>query len=491
MRVQSVRAPHCDDSGAPLTGPAPRHQPKADSGADRESALFPKAVRGDVARDVARNGVVQGATRLLTCRVDWLEVAYRVEIDVEVAVALEDAQDLADRGAGGAPFSVAGISLQVGRSRDSRVSRFANGDLHGSFERGAIGGWNLTLKLRAIYLATHELDDAVGLLRRTASGFGRTLSERLRRVDLAADYVGFPLGPNDFERLHTRARKRTTFLSDEKDGDAVASARVRQYSNAARDVTGLTIAPGSPLMCRIYDKTTELALPGQEAKREVEYQRWRRAGWRPGESVTRVEMQQRGDYITELGLRDPTSEEQLRVLEDLANKLDAIWQRAVCEWLRWIDPASAPSNRRDRAALDPRWGPVQRTVFKHQAEPIKLHRYRGGPSNAHAVGVLLANSAAAKRLTPMVVAQDSHTVPRNALSAALDESLSEVDAANCVRRELRAHCAQAAEAASDDYAQELVSRHGGRGALRLLAAKVNGLRARFSGVDDAAERGGT
>jgi hypothetical protein len=431
---------------------------------------------------VTRGVCEVGATRLVDRRVDWLQVAYDVAPSAACEQALNKAQLLADS-AGRAEFSEAGIPFELRRSAASRRSAFSNADVRGMFDPSAAGGFRLGLEIRATHLATHKIEDAVALCRRIARGFGRVRKERLRRFDLAGDYVGFPINALDVDRLHTRARKRTTFLSQFKDLEDVSKAEVRTYTNSAREVTGITVAPGGDVMCRIYHKSAELALPGREQKRLIEEERWNRNGW-AGENVTRVEVQHRGEHLTALGLRNSDDESNLCVLDTLLERVDAIWQRDVCEWLRFIDPGSA--TRRERCLLDSRWLPVQQTVFQHQSLPISLQRVRGGPSDAHAVGVVLSHAAAHGRLPP--ISNSLHAQPRpEGTEDGLADAMSELDLAEEVRRLVETRALAGMQAASDEYARNLIRLHGPQRAREIVQAKVNGVRARFFSVDDERE----
>jgi len=424
---------------------------------------------------VTRVSVDPSATQLLGCRVDWLQVAYGIAVAPASAEALAAAQSIADI-AGRAELAVAGLTFELRRGATPGRFIFSNADLSGLFDINAQGGWLLALTVRALYLATHRIDDAVNLCRRVARGFGQLRKERLRRFDLAADYTGFRLVSTDADRLHTRARRRTTFLSDPKDEDGESHSALQVHSNAARGVTGLTIAPGQDLMCRIYDKTEELALPGRERKREVEEHRWRIRGWSDGE-VTRVEMQHRGDHLADLRLRDSETEAKIRILDVWLDNLDAIWQRDVREWLRIVEPASA--TRRERCRVDSRWRAVQQTIFYHEAAPITLRRARGGPSDAHVVGVVLSHSAANSQLAAI-----SPTFGNESAGDDFDTACTDLDATTQVFQMLRERITSGSNAASNEYARRLIDKHGPLHAREIVRAKVNGVRARFSSIDD-------
>lgn len=479
-------------AGDRLTAPAKHQQGGMAGPAVIAGGRRPRSFREELeaaatlgCRGVSRTHVVKGgaanatATRVLGCRVDWLEVAWQVEASPAIRAELIERQAAADLG-GSADLSVAGLTFQLKRSRRHNLVVFENADVRGAYDEKSVGGWTLTLAVRAVYLATHELSEAVALCHRIAHGLGTVIRERLRRVDLAADFSDFPLEKDDCERVHTRAHNRTTYISDAKDADGEEQhARLREHHNVALAVTGITVAPGNPLMARIYDKTAELALPGRAAKAEIEEARWRKAGWDGIGAVTRVEFQHRGEYLKEVGLRQPESELRLSVLAELMTQLDPLWQRDV-QWLRLVDPQSA--TRKERCRLDSRWLAVTGTKFRHESAPIaRSRRHRGGAPCAQVVGAALSHRAAQGKLVrPQWVSPLGEVLT-------VDEFVQRATDAECelrLRQEHARHVEAATQAASVAHVNSLIRRFGPKGAAIVFSNRVAALIARFSSADD-------
>jgi len=263
---------------------------------------------------------------LSTCvvgqRVDALVIAFALEVFPSIRDELQERQSIADL-AGTAQLRIGDLTCAMKRSRRRDSIVFENADLRGSFDECAAGGWQLELIVRATYLATHALVEVIALARRMAEGFGTIKNARLRRFDLAADSVRFPLRKDDPDRIVTRARI-DAFIAQTKDIDEVSGEfckpAVREHHSADHTITGFSVAQGNPLMACIYDKTAELAQPGREEKRAIEHEIWSRNGWNGIDPVTRIEFQHRGEFLDDVSLRD---------IDTLASRLDEIWQLDV------------------------------------------------------------------------------------------------------------------------------------------------------------------
>lgn len=401
-------------------------------------------------------------TRLLACRCDALVLAFKVNAPVGVEDEFDERQALSDL-AGAAELKLDGLPFHLVRNRSQDRFHFQNADVRCLYDRRASGGWNLEVVVRAAFLATHRLSDSFALAWRIAWAVGRVDQCRGRRVDLCADYSGFPLDRGDAERLATKRSRIDGFLVEPKDLDEAGAhaAEVREHLSSAKRVTGFTIAPGNCLMARIYDKTAELKLSGREEKRTIEEELWRRSGWELGERVTRVELQVRGTALDEFGVRDPAK---------LAASLDSVWQHGVVNWLRLVEPASA--SRPSRCRLDHRWEAVVSTVFEHPAEPARRERTRGGASVENVLGTV------ASRLG------GSGKIPRGlALSPDVVKAMDPTDQEAWFRRTLSALF----DAAGRDAFETLVQKHGLNAAALKLAAKLAATQARFWSIDDLTE----
>lgn len=402
-------------------------------------------------------------TKVIGQRVDWLELAFQMDVSLEVLERLEQGHMTADE-AGYGEVRLGGVDFAVRRHRQRDLYRFENADLRATFDLRAIRTWCLSVIVRAIYLAAHPVYDALALALRVAGGFGPVRAERLRRFDLAVDCIGFPLDPDVAERFVTTRARLDEFLVDVKDCD---EERVHTHRNQRYAITGFTVAPGNPLMARIYDKTTELAMPGREGKRAIEHERWLASGWDGVAPVTRVEFQHRGAFLDEIGLRCPTV---------LPSRLDEVWQRDT-RWLRQAVPND--SDRRTRWPTDPRWKVVSSARFATcAASPIQRSReYRGGVSPEHVFGTVISRLGASGHLARIVGALGKE------LSADAIAAMSDAEASTLLRRLQRALF----DAARVDSEAHVGGGRDPRDQLKLLSEKVRGVAARFSSSDDNEE----
>jgi hypothetical protein len=231
-------------------------------------------------------------------------------------------------------------------------------------------------------------------------------------------------------------------------------------------VTGIVVAAGNPLMARVYAKDKELALPGREAKREIEHAIWRKGGWDGEQAVTRVEFQHRGVYLDETELRDPTA---------LEGAIDAAWARDTA-WLRLTARESA--TRATRRALDLRWVAVAGTTFFHESAPIQRTRlHRGGAKPEHVRGSLISRLAASGELGKL----DYETSPDGeVLTEASFKDMPRQEAADWLERTIGALFWSGAR----DSLNHLTRTDDVRRVASKLFAKLKAAEARFSSVDD-------
>ena len=428
------------------------------------------ASRLDLATSPDAPKTTSNSTILVGLRVDALVIAFAIENEPSFHDELIERQSFADE-SGTAQLVVASLSFAMTRSRRRDEVCFENADLHGKFDERAAGGWQLELVLRATYLATHDLGNAIALVRRVAAGFGTIKGTRLRRFDLAADFTGFPLAHNDIERIVTQRARIATFLPESKDVAEAHSGfdkpNVVEHLRSDHVVTGYSIAQGNPLMARIYDKTEELSLSGREEKRAIENAIWSKNGWNGVDRVTRVEFQHRGNYLDEIDLRD---------VDRLIDSLDAVWQRDV-RWLRLVVPDSA--SRRTRCKLDTRWQAVTRTVFRHVTEPVERHRRsRGGATPEHVLGATRSRLAAAGQLVPIELGYSEDGELLNERTFANRMTTDEAHAW------LEQHVGTTFKRAAIDAVKTLRNGIDPRDAVARFITKHNSTVARFSSVDD-------
>lgn len=406
--------------------------------------------------------------RCLVGRVDALVVAVKVELSERARDEAARRQAVANE-AGNADLRLGELTFALRRSRRVDLITFENADIRATLatERPQ-GGWHLEIVVRATFLAAHRLEDSVAAVHRVARVFGPIVATRLRRFDLAADYLGFPLEDDDARRIVTRARGRATFLADSKDVDEVTGLvckpQIREYRGPSR-VTGITAGSGGALMARLYAKSVELALPGREAKRVIEHALWRAHGWDGQQAVTRVEFQCRGALLDEIHLRD---------LAALPDRLDGVWQYCA-KWLRLVEPTS--STRLKRSRIDPRWRAVLETIFRHTASPAVRNRsVRSAARAAQVLGSALSLSAAAGDLQEVDLGSttDGELLDERGFAAAMTDT----EAQEWVRARVRVVFEDCAAGTSGAF----LNKYGPKGAVLVLAARINAAIARFSGV---------
>lgn len=352
-------------------------------------------------------GGAEERPKLLQRRVDWLTVAYRVELDDQQIAYLESRAELAaEHGRADVELvdpSGRALLFCMKRTRAPRRWYLENAECRIVVDLEAAGrftspppaselvpGWTVEITPFAVYLATHELEETLGLMRDTAAAFGRMLAERLRRVDLAADFEGWKLDRDDATSWVKHPRAHLYAFQDLADPNRDATEE-HDPANPERpklhyvqgNFTGFTIGQGGPVRLRLYDKTRELADVPNEAKEAIEHQQWTKAEWSGG-TVVRLEFQIRGEALDELKAREPS---------ELADKLDPIWQYLARRWARLVVPGTA--SRLSRCKLAPQWRAAQAVTFKHaNAEPCPRVRCRGACSFDQLFGSLCSYLAA-------------------------------------------------------------------------------------------------
>lgn len=340
----------------------------------------------------------QSEPRLVGLRIDALVVAYRVQLSAEARSALRGSSAKATtHGKAELSMVIPGKSgyldqerciAQLIAQKGERVC-FANGDLRGIFIETLADaeepGWSLELTARATYLAQHPLGDVVQEFRTWARTFGHVVEERLRRVDLCADFTGWRIKPEDAEAYVRPPRSTlTSFASYPKPDD---DTWTKTYRRAGTIVTGHTVCPGNALMMRCYDKTQELDVTNNQEKRRIEEAIWSEAGWRRGDQVTRIEFQIRGEASKELLSRS---------VDRLLRECPGLWRYCTEKWVRLVDPTT--NARLRRCDLDSRWRAVQSVHWGPRQPRLERSRTRGMATVTQAFGTALTALAQAERV---------------------------------------------------------------------------------------------
>lgn len=363
-------------------------------------------------------------------RVDALTIAFAVELATVPLRELRHAAEAAHEAGGASELCLSCSSFdgtdvgsfygELRAPRDRGVERWMvrNADVRGIVHPKATGGWSVELHATAAFLATRSLELVIAHMESLAAAFGKVTARRVRRVDVCADFLGFPLDVElsdswfiiprrgrigDFIPRRTEDAWAPPRRAD--DHDEAESPERRRFRNAKGKVTGYSVCAGNDLSARIYDKTAELQLSGREHKKEIEHARWSQheayvsalAASTPADplQVTRVEYQLRGVALDDCDMRGLHTDATGR-RRSLASILDAVWQYLTQRWLRLAEQGD--EERADRRPLDERWRAVQAVRFKHDAAPIIRHRRRGGATPEQAFGAMTSSLAAEGRL---------------------------------------------------------------------------------------------
>lgn len=374
--------------------------------------------------------------RLLQRRVDTLTIAFQVKCRARWLVSF--IENVKKNGGSDALYKD-GISLEIKSAKKYGRASFKNVDVRGIFDESASHSWNVEITINAIYLATHSLENAISLARRTADIFGTLIRERVRRFDLCADFANW------------------TFEIDEGAAWIGVGKRSVQTHRENGKLTGYSICLGNPLGLRVYDKLVELQKQGQEAKRNTEFSIYKENGWQ-GEPIGRIEFQICRECLDQFKLRDPNK---------LINKIDAIWAYCTRKWIRLVVLGTASDTK--RCEIDSRWESIRSVVFDRIAEPAVRIRERNGVGIGQVIGATMSYLGSQGKLSSSEEKEsiyDSNTDVKDAASNELvrliDNDLSHL---------------------KNTMVTELTERYGAKGALDRLKLKRQATIARFSSSD--------
>jgi hypothetical protein len=355
---------------------------KHDSNASRQKSPGPSNTRA-LTPPVA---IAALSPLLLHAGVDALTLAFRVALD-EIEVAR--LRSVVEAGQP-APFVVGGQEFEVKALGDWKT-RFLLTNANAALCVGPDqNDFSVTVDLRALFVRTAPLLDAIAYATHLALQFSATtIAEvRVRRLDLCADATGLAFSRDDEDSFVTRARRKVRFQVPDK----VFTKKRDQDGH----LTGFVIAPGNPLLVRIYDKTEEqLAVQGHDSeKARTELGVFRTAGWDGTSPVWRVEAQFRGEVLRQLGAGSPDA---------LPGALDSLWHYAVGvpdgegkAWLRLVERGS--STRAERCRTDSRWIVFQTARFSGSTSVERVQGSRGGVAPAQALGAILSLFGASSNL---------------------------------------------------------------------------------------------
>jgi hypothetical protein len=381
---------------------------------------------------------------VLQRRIDAFYLAFRGQLAPTARTLLAARTSEAKAAHTSVAVDIAGIALVLHLHSRDGWWRLENDDLALTIQDGDhLRGWTIEVRPNAQALAEHGPRAMLATARRLAGALLASVEgERVRRLDLCADVVGFALGD-----IHAKQ-----WITPRRSSAACAHFKGSTY-------TGWTIGKGN-IVCRIYDKTEELraSSPAVQDRRAAEHARWSAAGWNGTDAVTRVEFQIRGAALKELergALRDP---------ETALATLDPVWRYCARSWLRLAVVGSAP--RRDRWRTDPRWKTIQAVAFNvnDDGEIATRTRHRSPARARFAVSAAIQYAASRQVLRPVPVASGLRHVER----------WTDERAAAFVRDHVRAVLHTAAEAGAD----ELLTAYGAKLAAAFVIERRNAAWAR-------------
>ncbi|MFR5190690.1 MAG: replication initiation factor [Clostridia bacterium] len=160
------------------------------------------------------------------------------------------------------------------------------------------------------------------------------------RLDICCDIDEITFYPEDCTKFVGRAKKKEIYNVDSS-------------HFWGKEFSGFVIGKGSPLLCRIYNKSLE----SQKAKKWFEYI-WGKNSWN-GQTVWRIEFQARRKVLKEL---------QINEVIDIKTNVKAIWEYYTQKWItlrKEIDDRNI-----SRWPIDSRWEKIQHMCGDYSTEPI-------------------------------------------------------------------------------------------------------------------------
>ena len=166
------------------------------------------------------------------------------------------------------------------------------------------------------------------------SSWAAIVGEKVSRCDLCVDLAMYLPNIDTKQEIITRAKRKCTF------------SEIKEYS-LGHHYTGYWIG-ANDLLCRIYDKTTEIKKSQKEWFKEV----WRGQDWNGLSAITRVEFQLRRETLKEFSANS---------FSELSESLADIWRYCTEDWLTIRDVNTADS-KRYRWPIKDYWQVVQSAI---------------------------------------------------------------------------------------------------------------------------------
>lgn len=178
----------------------------------------------------------------------------------------------------------------------------------------------------------------------------KIIGNRVSRLDICLDTDQIKIYEQDIKNLVTRAKKLDRHYVD-IDSDHFNG---KKYS-------GFTVGKGSPLSCRVYNKSLEIRKSCKFWFNEI----WKE--YNVCDIVWRIEFQIRRKILKELNIDK---------VEDIEKNIDSIWTYLTEKWLMLKVPGNTKNNSRWK--VDDRWELVQKGGIEYNSTPAIRSSVRKG-----------------------------------------------------------------------------------------------------------------
>ena len=194
--------------------------------------------------------------------------------------------------------------------------------------------------------------------------FGTHLLLQAGQIDLCVDLIGLAL-PTEWEQV---------FISHAIGKRPIgASQKDRAFYCGRTLETVLFSGHGSPVSCKLYNKTAEIKQrsPGKVWLHDL----WRRTTHPDGTPVWNEDEHTPKDkqvpvWRVEFSLeRTGLHEMQLEDVQDVLTNIKRIWAYCTCDWLRMVIPG--PSKNRHRWLTHPTWALIQHAFDDYDKIPLE------------------------------------------------------------------------------------------------------------------------
>jgi|GEM_PF-696715 len=202
---------------------------------------------------------------------------------------------------------------------------------------------------------------------------GKIVKERVSEVHLAADFIGTDIKAVDLCNQDKWIIKATTFRPHEKiplyreDQEQEEDLDFNTHYTH-RKFTGMDIGKGD-LMCRIYDKVTELRRSRAVHKQQVFSELWGFDRF-DQDSVTRVEYQVRRPKLREFA---DAEDKRIDTVSDLVNALRSLWAYLTTEWTRHTQNPVNRNHNQSKSKASEFWQQVQAVVWSGVFGYVRTH----------------------------------------------------------------------------------------------------------------------